>query len=170
MSLTCVSRLQITEHVVNWALFEATPPNDHHFSFPLWTVMAEARAWNITERKRVVLTIKDKLKICHSLRKGRSMASLAVEFIHTFQLSEHPRSQPVRISDILLYLLSGSELHVAHILASSLHSIYSPPFAPSFLDMVHFCVNILEEEFFVSFSCCFHEDQLSFLPTCQKCL
>ena len=46
--------------------------------------MAEVRAGNIMKRKRIVLTIKDKLKICDSVRKGRSMASLAGEFIRTF--------------------------------------------------------------------------------------
>ena len=35
----------------------------------LWTVMAGVCAGNITERKRVVQTIKDKLKICDSVGK-----------------------------------------------------------------------------------------------------
>ena len=47
----------------------------------LWTVMAGVRAGNVMNRKRVVLTIKDKLKICDSVRKGRSMARLAGEFM-----------------------------------------------------------------------------------------
>ena len=46
----------------------------------LWMVMAEIRTGNITKRKRVILTIKDKLNVCDSVRKERSMASLAGEF------------------------------------------------------------------------------------------
>ena len=41
--------------------------------------MGQVRAGNITKRKRV-LTVKDKLKICDSVRKGKFMASLAGEF------------------------------------------------------------------------------------------
>ena len=45
----------------------------------LWMVMAGVHAGNIMKRKRIVLTIKDKLKICDSVRKARSMVSLAGE-------------------------------------------------------------------------------------------
>ena len=75
---------------------QATLPNIHHVTILnsfrdrvagssvvagsiLWTVMAQVHAGNIMKRKRV-LTIKDKLKICDSVRKGRSMMCLAGEF------------------------------------------------------------------------------------------
>ena len=66
------------------------------------------------KRKRVVLTIEDKLKICDLVKNGRSLTSVAAEFnvgkvnrslIRTFHLSESLRSQRVRISDTLLYYL-----------------------------------------------------------------
>ena len=65
------------------------------------------------KRKRVVLTIEDKLKICDLVKNGRSLTSVAAEFnvekvnrslIRTFHLSESLRSQRVRISDTLLYM------------------------------------------------------------------
>ena len=72
------------------------------------------------KRKRVVLTIEDKLKICDLVKNGRSMSSAAAELhviihcnswylitspIRTFHLSEPLQSQHVRISDSLLYVV-----------------------------------------------------------------
>ena len=65
------------------------------------------------KRKRVVLTIEDKLNICDLVKNGRSLTSVAAEFNvgkvnrslnRTFHLSESLRSQRVRISDTLLYI------------------------------------------------------------------
>ena len=72
------------------------------------------------KRKRVVLTIEDKLKICDLVKNGRSLTSVAAEFnvgkvnrslIRTFHLSESLRSQRVRISDTLLYLVNSMLKH-----------------------------------------------------------